>query len=208
VSDIINNTKFSKINWNKERMIVLPCGHIYTMKSMDMLMEMGDYYEGSIDGEWTSVKSLPTSTGIKTCPACQAPIKDIKRYGRIIKNCTLDIQHEKFISKYDEELRRINKHIVTFSNEIKIGRNKLKDELCDISELKPKVEFKNTDRRLPEITPYHYFQVIAQYHGFDENSQQVWLSHVGELINCYDKLVPIIRATKIPPHKKASEASL
>src|SRR5438045_1905474 len=102
VSDIINNTKFSEIDWNKERMIVLSCGHIYTMKSMDVLMEMKDYYESSNEGEWISVKSLPTSsTSTKICPACQTPVKDIRRYGRIIKKRTLDIQKRKFILKHD-----------------------------------------------------------------------------------------------------------
>jgi hypothetical protein len=189
-------------------MIALPCGHIYTMKSMDMHMEMGDYYEGSIDGGWTSVKLFPPSTSIKTCPACHTPIKDIKRYGRIIKKCTLEIQNGKFILKYDDKLIKIAKRITKSFNKMEKGRNILKNKLCDISELKTKEEFKDTTTKLLEITPHYYFQCISKYHGFDENSQQVWLSHVGELLTCYDNLIPIIRAATIPPHKRAFEASL
>ncbi|GBC08311.1 hypothetical protein RclHR1_08010001 [Rhizophagus clarus] len=207
VSDIINNITFSNINWNKERMIALPCGHIYTMKSMDTLMEMGNYYDGSIDGGWTSVRLFPNSTSIKTCPACQAPVKDIRRYGRIIKKHILDMQNRKFVSKYDDELKKIDKRIVNSSNEMTKKRSNLKDELCDISEFKPRKEFKDKNRGLPEIAPYNYFELIAQYHGFDENSQQVWLSHVSKLLRCYDKLISIIRVAKSSPHKKAFEAS-
>ncbi|CAB4391624.1 unnamed protein product [Rhizophagus irregularis] len=208
VSDIFNNIKFSKVDWNKEKMVALPCGHIYTMKSMDKLMGMKEYYEGSSEGGWISVKSFPTSTSIKKCPACQASIRDIRRYGRIIKKYTLETQNRKFMIKYDGELRKIAKRIIASFNEMKGGRNKLKNELCGISKLKQKIEFKDVNRGLPEITPYHYFEGIAQYHGFDENSQQVWLSHVGKLLRCYSNLIPIIRAAKKVPHKKAFEANL
>src|SRR3954454_18410735 len=82
VSDIITHATFSEVDWNKERMIVLSCGHVYTMKTMDMLMKMNDYYNGSTEGGWTSVKMLPTlPINIKTCPECQTPVKDIRRYG-------------------------------------------------------------------------------------------------------------------------------
>ncbi|RGB42061.1 AAA domain-containing protein [Rhizophagus diaphanus] len=212
VSDRINKTTFSKVDWNKERMIFLSCGHIYTMKSMDEHMGMKDYYEGSIDGGWTSVKLLPTSTSVKACPECQTPIKDIKRYGRIIKKCTLDIQNRKFITKYDDELRKITKRINTIFNEMNKSRNKLKNELPNNLILKPKEivlkEHNVAYKGLSEITPYYYFESIALYHGFDDNSQQVWLSHVGKLLKYYEELINIIRSTKKPPHKKAFEASL
>ncbi|PKK66104.1 P-loop containing nucleoside triphosphate hydrolase protein, partial [Rhizophagus irregularis] len=124
VSDIFNNIKFSKVDWNKEKMVALPCGHIYTMKSMDKLMGMKEYYEGSSEGGWISVKSFPTSTSIKKCPACQASIRDIRRYGRIIKKYTLETQNRKFMIKYDGELRKIAKRIIASFNEMKGGRNK------------------------------------------------------------------------------------
>ncbi|CAB4430415.1 unnamed protein product [Rhizophagus irregularis] len=46
------------------------------------------------------------------------------------------------------------------------------------------------------------------YHGFDENTEQVWIDHVRKLLKRYDELTFIIRATKFPPHKKALEASI
>ncbi|CAB5361070.1 unnamed protein product [Rhizophagus irregularis] len=46
------------------------------------------------------------------------------------------------------------------------------------------------------------------YHGFDENTEQVWINHVRKLLKRYDELTFIIRATKFPPHKKALEASI
>ncbi|RIA86555.1 AAA domain-containing protein, partial [Glomus cerebriforme] len=107
-----NQLSDKNIDWKKEKMIVLSCGHAYTMRTLDTLMGMKDYYEGSIEGGWTSVKELPISpTNTNTCPECQTPIKNIRRYGRIIKHHTLDIQTKKFLVKYDRRLKEINKKI-------------------------------------------------------------------------------------------------
>jgi len=177
------------------------------MKSMDMLMGMKDYYESSIEGEWISVKSLPTSSSAKTCPECQKPVKDIRRYGRIIKKCTLDIQKRKFILKHDRKLKGIDKQIMASLDKMKKMRNELKNELPNNPKLKTREEvFKEHDvqcKGLPEITSYYYFEAIAQYHGFDEDSQRVWLDHVNKLLKCYQDLISVILATKKSHHIKA-----
>ena len=86
------NKKFDEIDRDVERMIVLTYGHVYMIESMDYHMEINKYYEGSTKGGWISIKPLSTMlSSIKTCLTCQTLIKNIKRYGRIIKKCTLDI---------------------------------------------------------------------------------------------------------------------
>ncbi|GBC01063.1 hypothetical protein RclHR1_04050006 [Rhizophagus clarus] len=212
VPDMIINSTFSEVDWEVERMIVLTCGHVYTMETMDMLMEMKDYYEGSVEGGWTSVKMLPTSPmNMKTCPTCRTPIKHIRRYGRIINKYTLDVQNKKFLSKYDRQLKEIAKQIIPLRDEMTNRRNELKDTL-------PKVEFRPTEvvfkehnvinEKLPEITPFNYFEKIETYHGFDKISEKAWIAHVKKLLNCYQRLISIINATKLPPHKKAFEAAV
>src|SRR2546429_3342162 len=117
----MNDATFSEIDWNKERMIVLTCGHVYTMETMDMIMEMEDFYEGSIKVGWTSIKMLPESiTTIKTCPTCQTPIKDINRYGRVIKKYMLDTQIKNFISKYCKQLNQLKGTIKRISQSMDV----------------------------------------------------------------------------------------
>jgi hypothetical protein len=84
------------------------------------------------------LKYFQLQTNMKIYPECQAPIKDIRRYGRIIKKCTLEIQNKKFISNYDDELRKIAKCVVASFNKMETKRKKLSNKLCDISELKNK----------------------------------------------------------------------
>jgi hypothetical protein len=208
---IINST-FSEVDWEVERMIVLTCGHVYTMETMDMHMEMKDYYGGSVEGGWTSVKILPTSSiNMKTCPACRTPIKNVRRYGRIINKYTLDIQNKKFLTKYNLQLREISKSIISLKDKMDNKRNGLKNALPKLESRPTEVVLKEhnfINEKLPEITPHNYFENIEMYHGFDKISEKAWNTHVKKLLNCYQRLILIIEVTKFPPHKKAFEAAV
>ncbi|GBB88387.1 hypothetical protein RclHR1_14960002 [Rhizophagus clarus] len=212
VSDVILNSTFREVDWDKERMIVLPCWHVYTMETMDMHMGINDYYEGSIEEGWTSVKILPTlPMTTKTCPTCRKPIKDIKRYGRIINKCILDIQNKKFLTKYDQQLIGISKSIIVHKVNMTIMRNGLINALPKL-ELRPieivKKKHNIINKNLPEITPHYYFENIEKYHGFDKTSENAWINHVKKLLDYYQKLTSIIEISKLPPHKKAFEAAV
>ncbi|PKY21705.1 hypothetical protein RhiirB3_525223 [Rhizophagus irregularis] len=210
--DINSKSTFSEIDWNEKRMIVLACGHVYTMETMDKLMEMKDYYEGSGEVGWTSIKILPNlSMNAKTCPTCRTPVKNVKRYGRIINKYILDMQTKKFLLKYGCQLKDIIMQIVPLKDEMINRRNKLKDALPKSGSRPIKVvlkEHKVVNRNLPEIISHKYFDDIGKYHGFNRNNRKAWVAHVGELLNCYQKLTLIAEATKFPPHKKAFDVTV
>ncbi|RGB37021.1 hypothetical protein C1646_652342, partial [Rhizophagus diaphanus] len=212
VPDMIINSTFSEVDWEVERMIVLTCGHVFTMETMDMLMEMKDFYEGSVEGGWTSVKILPTSPmNMKTCPTCRTPIKGVRRYGRIINKYTLDIQNKKFLSKYDRQLKEVANQIIPLRDEMINKRNELKNALPKLESRPAEIVLKEhnvIDDKLPEITPHNYFGNIERYHGFDNASEKAWVTHVKKLLKCYQRLTSIINSTKLPPHKKAFEAAV
>ncbi|CAI2182855.1 2804_t:CDS:10, partial [Funneliformis geosporum] len=208
VSDEIMKTLFNEVDWDRNKMIVLSCGHVFTMETMDMHMGMEDYYEGSIKWGWTSVKILPTSfANIKTCPDCRTPIKNIRRYGRIVNKCTLDAQNKKFLTKYDNLLNNVTKRIVSLEGSMKNNQKILRGLgylPADNSRLK---ESFLGEYQLPEVIPCKYFKYVDSFHGFDKISKKIWQDRVRELLKCYQELMSIIRATKSPPHKKAFDAS-
>ncbi|CAB5387849.1 unnamed protein product [Rhizophagus irregularis] len=213
VSDINSKSTFSEIDWNEKRMVVLTCRHVYTMETMDMIMEMKNYYEGSIKEGWKSVKILPALLmNAKTCPTCRTPIKNVKRYGRIINKYTLDMQNKKFLLKYDSHLKEIIMQIITLRDEMIVKRNILKNALPK-HESRPmrvvlEVRNKVVNKKLPEIISHTYFENIGMYHGFDRQSKKAWVAHVNKLLVNYQKLVLIAEATNFPPHKKAFDAVL
>jgi len=204
--------KFDEIDWYAERIIVLFCGHVYTMASMDYYMEMQEYYEESTKGGWTSIKTLSTKpSSNKTCPACRTPIRRIKRYGRIIKKYTLDVQTRKFFQKYDQIMKNLVKEIRLYDI---FARNNLKNQLKTVYSIdkRPKdvifKEFKIENETLPEIVPYQYFNDVEKYHGFESSNAEVWISHVKKLLKVYQDLSLIVFTTKTPPHKNAFEAAI
>ena len=176
----MNDATFSEIDWNKERMIVLTCGHVYTMETMDMIMEMEDFYEGSIKVGWTSIKMLPTSiTTIKTCPTCQTPIKDINRYGRVIKKYMLDTQIKNFISKYYNQLNQLKGAIKKISHSMNLNSSKSSqlDSWLSIGGFRnSRVQLRNYLRKHKfkgNFSPDCYFENINKYHGFSKNSEKI-----------------------------------
>jgi hypothetical protein len=73
VIDYYEFKTFAEIDWEKERMIILECGHVFTMETMDHHMEMDKYYQGDY-GNWTNLVMLSSKSGenkIMTCPNCR-----------------------------------------------------------------------------------------------------------------------------------------
>lgn len=40
VVDLIMQTTFAEVDWTTDRMIVLECGHVFTVETLDNLMEV------------------------------------------------------------------------------------------------------------------------------------------------------------------------
>lgn len=73
VIDILEFKTFAEIDVEKERVIILDCGHVFTMETMDRHMEMEKYYQGDY-GNWTDLVMLSSKSGenkIMTCPNCR-----------------------------------------------------------------------------------------------------------------------------------------
>ncbi|KAL8963110.1 MAG: hypothetical protein Q9193_000584 [Seirophora villosa] len=102
--DYIMGSTYAEINLDENPCIVPSCGHILTLESMDGHMEIGSYYtvsddpcaENSIIG--LKSRSVPFSTSeLKNCPMCRSPLRNINRYGRIVRRAWIDEATKKFI---------------------------------------------------------------------------------------------------------------
>ncbi|ERF70407.1 hypothetical protein EPUS_05226 [Endocarpon pusillum Z07020] len=102
--DYITWSTYSEIDLDKNPCIIPTCGHILTQESMDALMEMPKYYTFSeAPGAENSIialksSSVPFSTSeLKSCPLCRLPLRNINRYGRIVRRAWIDEATKKFI---------------------------------------------------------------------------------------------------------------
>lgn len=96
--------EYRDVDLDEDPCIFPDCGHFLTKSSMDGQMSMGDHYELSDhDGSPIAIKSpsepfsMDGST-VKSCPQCRGSLRNISRYGRIIRRAMLDESTKKFIS--------------------------------------------------------------------------------------------------------------
>jgi hypothetical protein len=70
------------------------------MSSLDGHMSMSDHYEFRVDGSIKAIKSTDkpfSADEIKNCPTCRGSLRNIARYGRIVRRALLDEATKKFI---------------------------------------------------------------------------------------------------------------
>ncbi|KAI9789613.1 MAG: hypothetical protein M1816_005922 [Peltula sp. TS41687] len=93
--------EYSEIDLNKEPCIIPQCGHILTVENMDGQMEMSKHYLIDESGVVTQIKtsSLPFSMKeVKMCAKCRGSLRNISRYGRIVRRALIDESSKKFIT--------------------------------------------------------------------------------------------------------------
>lgn len=100
VVDFIELCKYKDADLDRNPAVVLRCGHLQTIESMDGLMQMTSFYNFQENGKITGLKtaSQPFSAGeSRVCPACRGSLRDVARYGRIVRRAILDSSTKKFL---------------------------------------------------------------------------------------------------------------
>jgi hypothetical protein len=91
---------FAEVDLDDNPCIVLSCGHVLTMTSMDGHMDMSQHYEMAHTHQVVSLrgKSEPFTLESRVCPSCRMPLRHIQRYNRILRRVLLDDATKKFIA--------------------------------------------------------------------------------------------------------------
>ncbi len=90
--DYIMGFTYAEIDLDENPCIIPSCGHILTLESMNGHMKIAKYYiiSDDINAENSIIalksSSIPFSTSkLKSCPMCRSPLRNIDRYGRIVR---------------------------------------------------------------------------------------------------------------------------
>ncbi|TFA97633.1 NFX1-type zinc finger-containing protein 1 [Trichoderma ghanense] len=106
--DFLEMKEYHEIDLDEEPCIFPDCGHFLTTSSMDGQMGMGTYYDMDEEGHPTrlSKTSEPFSldkSGIPVCATCRGSLRNIARYGRIVRRAILDESTKKFLAWSHEQ---------------------------------------------------------------------------------------------------------
>lgn len=94
--------EYHEIDLNDEPCIFPVCGHFLTLSSMDGQVDMAACYELDGNGQFVGIlrNGEPFSMGdskVPACATCRGPLRNIARYGRIVRGAMLDETTKRFI---------------------------------------------------------------------------------------------------------------
>ncbi|KAM7212047.1 hypothetical protein V8F06_012579 [Rhypophila decipiens] len=117
--DFLEMKDYRDIDLNFEPCVFPDCGHFLTVTSMDGQMNMAEHYTLDEDGFPIRINkaSQPFSMGnsqpIRVCPTCRGSLRNIARYGRIVRRGMLDEATKKFISWSNEKYLSLAEEVVS-----------------------------------------------------------------------------------------------
>lgn len=116
-------SSYGEVDLSESPCMFLPCGHIFTVESLDGVMAMSDYYD--LDGtNGMPVALIGKSKAfsyqeVKACPDCRSSLRLVPRYGRITRRALLDESTKKFVSwsnreymQYAEAMKNVQDQLI------------------------------------------------------------------------------------------------
>jgi hypothetical protein len=132
IVDFIEMSEYRDINLDEDPCIFPDCGHFFTATSMDGQMDMSAHYD--ID-PWTGhpvaikASSQPFSMDeIKVCATCRGQLRNVARYGRIVRRAMLDEATKKFITW------SVGRHLA-LADELLMEQNRLEATVTDAKKM-------------------------------------------------------------------------
>ncbi|KAK7701032.1 hypothetical protein SLS64_010626 [Diaporthe eres] len=93
VVDSLGMKDYRDVNLDEDPCIFPRCGHFQTRSSMDQQLGIQDFYNLAEEGAPSSIKGVVSPFSVQEvarCTQCLASLRDISRYGRIVRRPMLD----------------------------------------------------------------------------------------------------------------------
>nr|KAJ3420409.1 hypothetical protein HK105_005699 [Polyrhizophydium stewartii] len=102
-SDMVLFSEYHEINLDEDPVIVLRCGHVFSISTLDGIVGMDTVYSTDAATGVRHLLPLPTDFAkLPTCPMCRARISRVRRYGRIINLSAVRLAERIWISEMSQ----------------------------------------------------------------------------------------------------------
>jgi len=98
VVDFILLSIFEEVDLDEDPYIILLYGHILTLESMDRYISISNFYTINAERLIVDLKNSAEpffASGIKNCPICRGPLRNLNRYSRIFVRFVARLGREK-----------------------------------------------------------------------------------------------------------------
>ncbi|KAI0441323.1 hypothetical protein F4803DRAFT_576691 [Xylaria telfairii] len=112
VVDMLEMKEYHEIDLDTDPCIFPDCMHVLTVTSMDGQLRMYDHYHISDDGQINGIKESGTPTQLKSCPTCRGSLRNIARYGRLVRQSLLEESTKRFITWSHEKSINFEKRLL------------------------------------------------------------------------------------------------
>ncbi|KAG0018307.1 hypothetical protein BGZ82_000485 [Podila clonocystis] len=223
--DVHSLASLGETNVDVNPILVLSCGHAWTMTTMDGMMDMDTYYEGEIDPEteettYIAKKPLP-GTEVKqvSCPSCRNPIMHLLRYGRRIKDAQLSMRLKKYQIIQANDMATVKIQFDNVSAQLDKGRNRFVLAVCNVhagdvhacdvvSSLSPETRKLGKIALGSDQVLDSGFWKIAETYGIPSAHRAAWLNHIQPVVQVIQELDDINKRAARPPSKQVFEAAV
>ncbi|KAK4216738.1 hypothetical protein QBC37DRAFT_471134 [Rhypophila decipiens] len=116
--DFLEMKEYRDIDLDLEPCIFPDCRHFLTVTSMDGQMDMGSHYMVDENGLPVGMNkasepfSMGSTEAVRVCPTCRGSLRNIARYGRIVRRAMLDEATKKFVSWSNERYLTLAEQVV------------------------------------------------------------------------------------------------
>ena len=131
--DLLEMKTFAEIDPDEEPIIVLGCGHFFTIQSLDGMIGMQDLYTFDQSGRFSGFQDISKELALKIpkCPDCKCPIRQhiANRYGRLINRSVVDDMTKRSIIYGRTELSRLMATLDTLDQNLQATRADFKRQV-------------------------------------------------------------------------------
>ncbi|KAI1090551.1 P-loop containing nucleoside triphosphate hydrolase protein [Rostrohypoxylon terebratum] len=115
IVDTTRNREYRHINLDMDPCIFPRCGHMMTVSSMDSQLGMAIAIKG--------IYKPLSSTNTKVCPKCRGSLRNISRYGRLVRQALLDESTRRFICWYQTQFNMLEQRLIDEQQKLESQKN-------------------------------------------------------------------------------------
>ena len=120
---------FGEIDLNETPIVVLGCGHFFTMETLDGHIGMTEVYTQDAWGKYTGLKDISSvlAGSVPRCPDCQCPVRQYcsNRFNRVINRAVIDEMSKRFLVSGKEDLRRLEAEVLQLEVDLEVSRDEI-----------------------------------------------------------------------------------